>query len=119
MKQFNKLTIFLNSSAYIDGEFKLKVITYDIIKDSPKSIIIADHNREVRRNKSEIGKVKTDFKNNSFDSLSYYCYCYEDDIEHCTQLLVNSIKKRFESNECLYNSSLKALAEGLKVVYVV
>lgn len=119
MKNLIKLSIFLNSSVYIGGEFKLKVTTYDIIKNSPKSIIISDCLREVRRKKTDINKVQTDFKNNTFDSLSYYCFCYEEDIELCTDLLVKTVQAKFEENELLYKASKKSLLEGLKVVHVV
>ena len=119
MRQVHKLAIYLNGSEYIDGEFKLKVYDFDVEKDTPKTITLVDKNRKIRKNKAEFNKVQTDFKNNSFMSITYYAYCETDDIENITKDLIKAIKAQFKRNEDIYKSAKKALKEPMKSIHVV
>jgi len=118
-EQIFKLAIYLNGSHFIDGEFKLKIYTYIIDKESDKTITMLDGKRSIRKNRKDVDVVKTDFKNDTFNCISFYCFCKEENIEKMSKELVKAIKARFKENEDLYKSTKKALKEELKVIHVV
>jgi len=119
MKDIHKLQIYLNSSTFIEGEFKLKIYTYKVEKETPKMITILDGVRSVTRNKEDINVVKTDFRNDTFISICFYCFCYTDAIEEMTEKLINKTKEQFSINEELYNSSKEALNKKLNIIHVI
>ena len=116
METINKLTISLCGSSYVEGEFKLKVYKYDVEKPTPKSITIRDGIRSVRKSRTELNVVLVEHKNNTFDSISFYCFCEDDRVEELTEMLVEKLKERFEYNERMYLSAKEALEGNLKCI---
>ena len=119
MELINKLQISLCGNSYIEGEFKLKTFVYNVEKVTPKTITVRDGIRSVRKSRNEIDVVLVEHRNNTFDSVSYYCYCEDDKVEEMTELLVTKVREHFVYLENIYLSAKKAMGGGLKCILAV
>jgi len=115
MDTINKLTIFLLGSLYLDGEFKLKVHVYDVEKPSPKTITLVDGNRKVRKNRTDIDIVLSEHRNDTFESISFYCFCEDDKVEEMTEELKKAAISKFKDLERIYKSAKDAISSPLKL----
>ena len=119
-KKFYKLSIYMSSSIHLsESEFKLKIFEYKIVKDNLKTLNLLDKVRSFRKNKSEINEIQTDFKNNTYDFLNFYCFCYEKDVEKMTKTLKKHIKEKIKSNDVLHQKVKKALRGELNIIHVI
>jgi len=117
-EQVHKLAIYLIGSNFIDGELKLKVTDFDLVKSTPKTLTLKNGSRVIRKNKSEMNIVKTDRKNDSFSIIDYYVYCESKDIEFCEKELLRAVESQFKHNEEIYESSKKALKSKMKIIHL-
>jgi len=118
-EQIHKLAIYLTGSEYIDGEFKLKIKDFEVYNTTSKTINLLDNKHKIRKNKSDLNKVQTDYKNNSFLVINFYAYCYTSQIENVTKYLSTAVKGQFKLNEDIYKSAKKAIKAPIKIIHVV
>ena len=113
MGSINKLQISLCGNSYVAGEFKVKTFVYDVGKETAKTITIRDGIRSVRKSKNEIDIVLVEHRNNTFESISFFCFCEDDKVEFMTEQLVGKVKEQFNYLENIYKSAEKAMSDGL------
>lgn len=115
MDTINKLTIYLGGSLYLDGTFKLKVHVYDVEKPSAKTITIVDGSRKVRKKRTELNVVLEEHKNNTFESISFFAFCDDKDVEAMTDKLKFAAGQRFRELEKIYTSCAEAMTKELQL----
>ena len=97
MEKMCKVVITLSGNEHL-GRYKLRYSDHDIVQDKPKTIVVVGKtdSARVRHMKSELLKVKSDFKNDRITKLQFYTICLEENLEEAVKLLSIKLKESAE-----------------------
>lgn len=111
------LNIVVNlSSTPVQGRYTLKINELNIIKDNPKTIIVAMKYGESRQQKSDLLKVKSDFKNDQLNRLQFYVMCYVSQKDEAIKLLTTALKSHIDYLSLQNKHAISAYEAGYKIV---
>jgi len=87
MGNLTTMTISLSSTPWAEGRLIINQNDYEIVKETPKTIIVKKGGIEFRHLKEELLKAISDHKNDKLSTMQFKIICYTADIKEAKNIL--------------------------------
>jgi len=115
MEKFNKIIITLLANVGT-GRYKLRYHEYDIVKDTPKTVIVQRTGKpSIRQQKKDMLKVKSDYRNDTLSKIQFYTTCYASDMDEARKNLENAMMAKVQELHGMNVNALEAFSAGCKL----
>jgi hypothetical protein len=115
MGKLLRATLNLSATPII-GRFTIKFTEMEVVRRTPKTVIVRTNFGESRHQTSEFMKVFSDFKNDHITRLQFYTTFLEEDRKEAVKQLIDHIKGHVNFLDSQNKKAMEALEKDPKII---